>query len=446
MSDDQRRVVIVGAGFGGLSAAKTLARAGVPITLIDKRNHHLFQPLLYQVATAMLSPAEIAVPIRSVLSPGKGRAIEIMMQEVGDIDTEKKIVHCVSGDEIPYSALIVATGSKYTYFGHEDEWASFAPALKSIDDAVNIRRRVLLAFERAETTNDPALRERLMTFVVIGGGPTGVETAGALAELAKATLARDFTNIDPRAARVVLVEAVGGLLGAYPKHLGAYTERKLTDLGVEVLTNSPVKKIDEEGVMAGETFIATSNVFWCAGVEATPVGKWLGVGTEKNGTVSVGADLQVPSLPGVYVIGDAATAHDADGKRLPALAPVAKQQGKYVAESIIRARQGRSPQGQFRYRDWGTMATIGRSAAVGKFGRFELTGFPAWMMWGAVHIAYLVGFRNRINVLVNWLWAWITYAKGARLITGPEAATTQSIDSRKAIDEELDKTVANVQQ
>ncbi|WP_332717441.1 NAD(P)/FAD-dependent oxidoreductase [Pelagibacterium mangrovi] len=444
MSDEERRVVIVGAGFGGLSAAKNLARAGVPITLIDRRNHHLFQPLLYQVATAMLSPAEIAVPIRSVLSPGKGRDIEIMMQEVGSIDTEQKIVRCVGGDEIPYSALVVATGSKYTYFGHEDDWASFAPALKSIDDAVNIRRRVLLSFERAETTNDPALRERLMTFVIIGGGPTGVETAGALAELAKATLARDFTNIDPRAARVVLVEAVGGLLSAYPSHLGAYTERKLTDLGVEVLTNSPVKNIDAEGVTAGDTLISTSNVFWCAGVEATPVGKWLGVETERNGTVKVGPDMQVPSLPGVYVIGDAASAYDADGKRFPALAPVAKQQGKYVAESIVRAQQGREPQGRFRYRDWGTMATIGRSAAVGKFGKLEVKGFPAWMMWGAVHIAYLVGFRNRVNVLVNWLWAWVTYSKGARLITGPEASATRSLDSRKAIDEELDKTVANL--
>lgn len=442
---EQRRVVIVGAGFGGLSAAKALARAGVPLTLIDKRNHHLFQPLLYQVATAVLSAAEIAVPIRAVLSPGRKGAVEILMEEVDAVDTARRTVRCVGGDEIPYEALILATGSKYTYFGHEDEWAPHAPALKSLDDALNIRRRVLLAFERAETTDDPALRERLMSFVVVGGGPTGVETAGALAELAKATLARDFTNIDPRAARVILAEADKSLLGGYPKHLGVYAERKLTGLGVEVHTGSPVKDITVEGVTAGEDFFATSNVFWCAGTKATPVGKWLGVETEKNGTVRVGPDLRVPDLQDVFVIGDAATALDDEGKPLPALAPVAKQQGKYVAEAIIRARAGRSPQGPFRYRDWGTMATIGRSAAVGKFGKLEVTGFPAWMLWGAVHIAYLVGFRNRINVLVNWLWAWLTYAKGARLITGPGEAATTGIDSRRAIDEELDKTVSNAE-
>lgn len=438
---DEGRVVIVGAGFGGLSAAKTLARAGVPFTIIDKRNHHLFQPLLYQVATAALSPAEIAVPIRAVLSPGKGGAIEILMEEIEGVDTTRRVVRAAGGDEIAYSHLIVATGSSFTYFGKEDQWRPFAPALKSIDDALNIRRRVLLAFERAETTDNPQLRKRLMTFVVIGGGPTGVETAGALADLAKATLAKDFTNIDPRDTRVILVEAVDTLLNAYPAHLGAYTERKLAHLGVEVHTNSPVKRIDENGVLAGEDFFETSNIFWCAGVEATPVGKWLGLETNKNGTVSVASDLTVPDLPGVYVIGDAASVADEDGKPLPALAPVAKQQGQYVAEAIIRQQQGQSPQGPFRYRDWGTMATIGRYAAVGKFGKLEVKGFPAWMLWGAVHIAYLVGFRNRINVLVNWLWSWLTYAKGARLITGPDEAATRALDNPKAVDEELDKTV-----
>ncbi|AEQ50644.1 NAD(P)/FAD-dependent oxidoreductase [Pelagibacterium halotolerans] len=437
----EERVVIVGAGFGGLSAAKSLARAGVPFTIIDKRNHHLFQPLLYQVATAALSPAEIAVPIRAVLAPGKGGSIEILMEEIEGIDTARRVVRAVGGDEIAYSQLILATGSAFTYFGREDEWRPFAPALKSIDDALNIRRRVLLAFERAETTDNPDLRKRLMTFVVIGGGPTGVETAGALAELAKATLAKDFTNIDPRDTRVVLVEAVDTLLNAYPAHLGAYTERKLADLGVEVHTNSPVKRIDENGVLAGDDFIETSNIFWCAGVEATPAGKWLGLKTNKNGTVPVSRDLTIPDLPGVFVIGDAASVEGDDGKPLPALAPVAKQQGQYVAEAIIRAQQGQSPQGPFRYRDWGTMATIGRSAAVGKFGKLEVKGFPAWMLWGAVHIAYLVGFRNRINVLVNWLWNWLTYAKGARLITGPDEAATRALDNPKAVDEELDKSV-----
>ena len=438
--DNERRVVIIGAGFGGLSAAKTLARAGLPLALIDKRNHHLFQPLLYQVATAVLSPADIAVPIRGVLSPGRKGAVSILMEEIEGVDTARRVVRSVSGDETPYEALILATGSKYTYFGHEQDWAQYAPALKSLDDAVNIRRRVLLAFERAETTNDPALRERLMTFVVVGGGPTGVETAGALAELAKATLARDFTNIDPRATRIVLAEADKTLLNAYPGHLGAYAERKLADLGVEVHTGAPVRSITAEGATAGEVFFPTSNIFWCAGVEATPVGKWLGVETERNGTVRVGPDLRVPGFEDIYVIGDAAAAFDKDGTRFPALAPVAKQQGKYVAEAIIRARNGRPAQGRFRYRDWGTMATIGRSAAVGKFGRFEVRGFFAWVLWGAVHIAYLVGFRNRLSVLINWLWAWLTYAKGARLITGPDRAATSAPDSRKAIDEELGKT------
>ncbi|WP_417580221.1 NAD(P)/FAD-dependent oxidoreductase [Pelagibacterium sp.] len=437
---DEKRVVIVGAGFGGLSAAKALARAGVPFTIIDKRNHHLFQPLLYQVATAALSPAEIAVPIRAVLAPGKGGSVEILMEEVEDIDTERRCVRAVGGDEIGYSHLIMATGSSFTYFGKEDEWAPFAPALKSIDDALNIRRRVLLAFERAETTENPDLRKRLMTFVIIGGGPTGVETAGALAGLAKATLAKDFTNINPKDTRVILVEAVDTLLNAYPAHLGAYTERKLTDLGVEVYTKSPVERINEDGVLAGDQVFETSNIFWCAGVEATPVGKWLGVKTNKNGTVPVAPDLTLDDLPGVFVIGDAASVEGEDGKPLPALAPVAKQQGQYVAEAIIRQQQGQCAQGPFRYRDWGSMATIGRSAAVGKFGKLEVTGFPAWMLWGVVHIAYLVGFKNRINVLVNWLWHWLTYSKGSRLITGPDEAATTAIDSPAAIDEELDKT------
>ncbi|SDG38735.1 NAD(P)/FAD-dependent oxidoreductase [Pelagibacterium luteolum] len=435
------RVVIIGAGFGGLSAARKLARAGVPLTLIDKKNHHLFQPLLYQVASAALSPAEIAVPVRSVLSPGKTGDVKILMEEVQGIDTDRKLVRSVGGDEIAYESLIIAAGSKFTYFGKEDEWAENAPALKSLDDALNIRRRVLLAFERAETTHDENLRQRLMTFVIIGGGPTGVEMAGALAELARATLARDFTNIDPRAARVVLVEAVDTLLGAYPAHLGAYAEKKLTELGVEVRTQSPVEVINADGVTAGGEMIETSNIFWCAGVEAVPVGEWLGVPTEKNGTVPVGADLRLPGRKDIFIIGDAATVLDEDGKPFPALAPVAKQQGKYAADAIIRQREGRAEQAPFHYRDWGTMATIGRAAAVAKFGKIEVTGFPAWLLWGFVHVAYLVGFRNRITVLINWLWHWLTYAKGSRLITGPDEAAIRAVDSRKAVDEELDKTV-----
>lgn len=444
MGAGRERVVIVGAGFGGLSAAKHLARAGVPFTLIDKRNHHLFQPLLYQVATAALSPADIAVPIRSVLSPGNRGTIEILMDEVDGVDTGRRVVTTTGGAEIGYSALIMATGAEYTYFGNAERWAANAPALKSLDDALNIRRRVLLAFERAETTSDPNLRARLMTFAVIGGGPTGVETAGALAELARATLAKDFTNIDPRATRVVLIEALDTLLAAYPPHLGAYTGRKLRQMGIEVLTGSPVQDITGDGVILADRTVLTSNVFWCAGVKATPVGAWLNAPTEKNGTLKVGNDLRLEGHADVFVIGDASTALDAAGKPLPALAPVAKQQGHYAAEAIIRQRNNVPLQGPFRYRDWGSMATIGRSAAVGKFGKLEITGFVAWLFWGAVHIAYLVGFRNRISVLVNWLWAWMTYAKGARLITGPDESATTALDSKQAIKEELEKTVTNL--
>lgn len=439
--DDKGRVVIIGAGFGGLSAARKLAAAGVELTLIDKKNHHLFQPLLYQVASAALSPADIAVPIRAVLMPGRKGDVEILMEEVEAIDLDNRVVKSVGGGETPFAQLIVASGSKFTYFGKEERWAQNAPALKSLDDALNIRRRVLLAFERAETTDDPDLRDRLMTFVIIGGGPTGVEMAGALAELARSTLARDFTNIDPRNAKVILVEAIDRVLGAYPEHLSRYAEKKLRDLGVDVRTEAPVEDIDGDGITAGGKFVGTSNVFWCAGVEATAVAQWLGVEPQKNGTVAVGPDLQLPGHPGVYVIGDAATALDEDGNPLPALAPVAKQQGKYAAEAIIRAKVGEGPPQPFRYRDWGTMATIGKAAAVGKFGKLEVTGFFAWILWGIVHVAYLVGFRNRITVMINWLWHWATYAKGSRLITGPDEAATRSLDSRKAVDEELDKTV-----
>lgn len=447
MEDRETRVVIAGAGFGGLNAAKTLARAGVPFTLIDRRNHHLFQPLLYQVATAALSPADIAVPIRAVLPPGRQKAsVEILMDEVAGVDRDNRAVLTKGGAILHYSHLILATGSNYAYFGNEDRWAPHAPSLKSLDDALNIRRRVLLAFERAETTTDQALCERLMTFVVIGGGPTGVETAGALAELARATLARDFSNIDPRGARVVLVEALDTLLNAYPERLGRYTLKKLDQMGVEIVTGRPVKDITADGVMLEDRSILTANVFWCAGVKATPAGEWLGVETEKNGAVRVGPDLRLQAEKNIFVIGDASSALDDKGQPFPALAPVAKQQGRYAAEAIIAEMRNHPAPEPFRYRDWGTMATIGRSAAVGKFGSLEVTGFPAWLLWGAVHVAYLVGFRNRLSVMLNWLWAWIFYAKGSRLITGPDEAAIEALDSKTAIEGELDKTVTNLEE
>lgn len=446
MTEEGRGVVIIGAGFGGLVAARKLVRASVPFTLIDKRNHHLFQPLLYQVATAALSPADIAVPVRSILGPRGHARAEVMMDEVVDIDTDAKTVRTAGGGQVPYSDLIVATGARYTYFGHESDWQEHAPSLKTLDDAVNIRRRVLLAFERAETTRDPELRRRLMTFVVIGGGPTGVETAGALAELARATLAKDFTNIDTRAARVVLVEALDKVLNGYPERLSEYARRRLEQIGVEVQTGSPVEDITAEGVLLDGNVLDAANVFWCAGVVATPVGEWLGVKTERNGTIRVGEDLKLPGHDNLFVIGDAATVMGPDGKPLPALAPAAKQQGAYVAEAIIRQRNSTPPQAAFRYRDWGTLATIGRSSAVGKFGKLELTGFPAWLVWGVVHVAYLVGFRNRLSVMLNWLWAWATYAKGARLITGPDEASVVALDSVEAVKDELDMTVTNLEQ
>ncbi|WP_127144674.1 NAD(P)/FAD-dependent oxidoreductase [Pelagibacterium montanilacus] len=446
MDHDSQRTVIVGAGFAGLKAAQVLTRAGQSITIIDRRNHHLFQPLLYQVATAALAPSDIAVPIRAAIHPRNGAEVKVLMDEIASVDKAARIVHTKGGASISYSHLILATGAKYTYFGHDEDWAPHAPALKSIDDALNIRRRVLLAFERAETASDAALRARLLTFVVVGGGPTGVETAGAIAELAKASLARDFSNIDPRSARIVLVEAMDTVLGGFPDHLRSYTLDKLGELGVDVQLEAPVSRIDEKGVVAGDVTIDTPNVFWCAGVTATPVGAWLGVDTEKNGTLAVRNDLTLEGHPEIFVVGDASTVLDEDGEPLPALAPVAKQQGAYAAKTIVARKVGKAPPGPFRYRDWGTMATIGRSSAVGKFGKLEARGAIAWLLWGFVHVGYLVGFRNRISVIVNWLWAWASYAKGARLITGPEGAHVQSLQSTAAVDAELDESVANLKE
>lgn len=418
--DRRPHVVIVGAGFGGLSAAKRLARAPVDVTLIDRRNHHLFQPLLYQVATAALSPADIAAPIRAVLKAGRRPNLTVLLDEATGIDVAGRRVLTRDGAETRYDALVLATGSEFAYFGHDD-WARFAPGLKSVEDAVEIRRRVLLAFERAETSGrrmGEAERRRLLTFAVIGGGPTGVEMAGALIELARATLARDFDHIDPAAARVVLVEAGPRLLAGFPERLGAYARGALERMGVEVRADAPVEAIDADGVSAGGERVPAATVIWCAGVAATPVARWLGVEAERGGRVRVEPDMSLPGHPEIFVIGDAAQAAGPDGEPLPGLAPVAKQQGRHVADTIAARAAGRPPPAPFRYRDWGSMATVGRSAAVGLFGRAQVTGLGAWLLWGIVHIAYLIGFRNRAVVAVNWLWAWATYAKGARLITG----------------------------
>jgi NADH:ubiquinone reductase (H+-translocating) len=411
------QVVIVGAGFGGISAAKRLMSEAVDLTVIDRQNHHLFQPLLYQVATAALSPADIAMPIRSLLHRPKRARVTVLLDEATGVDKDARCVRTVRTGRVPYDWLILATGSTYSYFGH-DAWAEAAPGLKTVEDALAIRNRLLSSFECAETTAEPEMRNRLLTFVMIGGGPTGVEMAGALAELAKATLARDFVNIDPTHARIVLVEAGPRLLAGFPEDQSAYAERALRRLGVEVLTSSPVEDIDNLGVRVRGERIEAAAVIWCAGVQATPVGEWLGAETARASTVKVTADLSLPHRPEIFVIGDAASVRGAEGGALPGLAPVAKQEGRYAAEVIAARIAGREPPAPFRYRDWGSMATVGRSAAVGQFGSLHTQGFFAWLLWGAVHLGYLVGFRNRMVVLVSWLWAWATYARGARLITG----------------------------
>ena len=407
--------MIVGAGFGGLTAARGLARAAVDVVVIDRHNYHLFQPLLYQVATAALSPADIAEPIRVVLR--RQRNAMVLLDEVIGVDPEARIVKTRSGTRQTYDWLILATGSRYNYFGHAD-WPSRAPGLKSLDDATLIRRRALLAFEEAEAASDPALRQRLLSFVLVGAGPTGVEMAGALAELAHATLSRDFRNINPRTARIILVEAGPRVLTGFPDKLSAFAVRSLERMGVEVLLDTPIEGIDDHGVTAKGGRLEAANVIWCAGVEASPVARWLGVPAAKGGRVAVASDLSVPGHPEIFVIGDAAFVVGPDGEPLPGLAPVAKQQGKYVGSLIARRMRGDPISPPFHYRDEGALATIGRHSAIADFGWIRLTGFVAWVLWGIVHIFFLIGFRNRASVFLNWIWAWVTYGRGARLITG----------------------------
>ena len=417
-----KRVVIVGAGFGGLSAARSLARAPFDVTIIDRHNYHLFQPLLYQVATAGLSPADIASPIRSILSRQKNT--KMVLARVSDIDTERREV--VAEDQrYPYDHLVVATGAQHAYFGHE-EWAAFAPGLKTIDDATYIRARILLAFEKAETETDPQERARLLNFVIVGGGATGVEMAGAIAELANRALAADFRSIDPRSARIILVEAAPRLLTAFDPPLSETAKRSLEQLGVEVRLGAPVTALDAAGVSIGTERIEARTVVWAAGVMASPAGAWLGAQTDRAGRVQVTAELSVPGHPDIFVIGDTAAASDAEGKPLPGVAPVAKQQGEYVAGLLI-ARQNGKAIGPFRYRDFGSLATIGRKRAIVQMGRFKLKGFLAWVLWSVAHIYFLIGFRNRFIVALNWLWSYLTFQRGTRLITGMEGARVEAL-------------------
>ncbi len=409
------RIVIVGAGFGGLEAARCLAQAPVDVVVIDRHNYHLFQPLLYQVATAALSPADIAAPIRAILRDQPNATM--LLDEVVGIDTAARCVLTRDGARTRYDYLVLATGSVYSYFGHED-WPRFAPGLKSIDDATHIRRRILLAFEKAEMTADEEERRRLLTFVLVGAGPTGVEMAGALIELAHAALARDFRHIDPRRARILLVEAGPHVLAGFPEKLSAFAQKSLRRMGVEVLRDTPITRIDEKGVVARDQRIDAATVIWCAGVRATPVANWLGIPGGKGGMIDVAADLAVAGLENVFVIGDAAFLCDGNGHPLPGVAPVAKQEGHYVAELIRRRVLSLPPPPPFRYRNQGTLATIGRSSAIADLPYLKLTGWPAWLLWGIVHIYFLIGFRNRLAVFLNWIWAWLTYARGARLITG----------------------------
>ena len=417
-----KRVVIVGAGFGGLAAAKALAGAPFDVTVIDQHNYHLFQPLLYQVATAGLSPADIASPIRGILA--KAQNVSVMLGKVSGVDTQRREV-IAEGRRVPFDYLILATGAQHAYFGH-GEWAAFAPGLKTIDDATYIRRRILLAFEKAETEADPAERAGLLNFVIVGGGPTGVEMAGAIAELANRALAKDFRSIDPRSARVILVEAAPRLLTPFDPSLSEAAKRSLEQLGVQVRLSTAVTALDAEGVSMGAERIEARTVVWAAGVMASPAGLWLGAETDRAGRAKVAPDLSVAGHPDIFVAGDTAAAMDEAGNPLPGVAPVAKQQGQYIAELLIARHNGKSVP-PFRYRDFGSLATIGRKRAIVQMGRFKLKGFIAWLLWSVAHIYFLIGFRNRFVVATNWLWNYVTFQRGTRLITGLEGARMEDV-------------------
>jgi NADH dehydrogenase len=434
-------VIIVGGGFGGLSAARALAGAAVDVTLVDRHNHHLFQPLLYQVATASLSPAEIASPIRAILRGATN--VEVLMGEVVDVDVDRREVRLERGKTLSYDHLILATGAGPSYFGHDD-WQPMAPGLKSLADALDIRERLLLAFERAECEDDPAQRRRLTTVLVIGAGPTGVELAGAIAELGRRGLNREFRRVDPAETRVILVEAGLKALPTFPDRLAAEAVRSLQRLGVEVRLGSPVREIGPEGVMIGDERVEAAVVLWAAGVAATPVSQWLGATGDRAGRVAVGPDLTLEGHPEISIIGDVAVTKGTDGRPLPGLAPVATQQGSYVARRIRALTSGVTAHDPFRYRDRGNLATIGRNYAVadlpaGPFGRVRLDGFVGWMLWSIIHVYFLIGFRNRVIVALSWLWSYVTRRAGARLVTGrvapagiaalDRAENTESVDS-----------------
>ncbi len=405
------QVVIIGGGFGGIKAAHTLHDAPVDITLVDRNNHHVFQPLLYQVATAELSPADISGPIRHILR--KQRNTNVMMAEVTSVDLENQYVH-TSRRSLHYDYLIIATGATHGYFGH-DEWERFAPGLKTIADATAIRRKVLLAFEAAEMETDPAKLQALLTFVLVGAGPTGVEMAGAIAELAHKALASDFRHIDPKLARIILVEAGPRMLLAFPEKLAAKAQKALEKLHVEIKIHTAVTDIDDEGVFLGNTHLDAKTVIWTAGVAASPAGKWLGAEVDRAGRVKVQTDLTIPGHENVFVIGDTASVFQ-NGKPLPGVAPVAMQEGVYAGSVIANLVAGKEKRQPFHYRNKGNLATVGRAYGIADFGFVRLTGFVGWAFWLGVHIFFLIGFRNRFLVLFQWAWAYLTFQRGARLI------------------------------
>ncbi len=410
------RVVIIGGGFGGLSAARTLANAEVDVVVLDRRNHHLFQPLLYQVAAAALSPGDIASPIRWILRDQAN--VQVWLADATRIDVERRVVHLADGPgEVAYDALILAAGVTHAYFGH-DEWREHAPGLKTLEDALAIRARVLMAFELAEREKDQAVQRRLLTFVVIGGGPTGVELAGALAEISRHALVNDFRTIDPEAARIILVEGGAEVLQTYPQPLTAFARRALERLGVSVRTGKPVTRVEADRVMVGEDSIEAGTILWAAGVAASPLGSSLGVPLDSAGRVIVGRDLTIPGHPEVAVIGDLASFQTEEGHTLPGVAQVAMQQGAHAARGALAALAGR-PRDPFHYRFYGNMATIGRNSAIGDFGWVRLKGYPAWLAWLFIHLMQLVGFRNRFSVLIQWAVSYLTYQRSVRLITGP---------------------------
>jgi NADH:quinone reductase (non-electrogenic) len=411
---DAPHVVIIGAGFGGLYAARSLARKSVRITVVDRKNYHEFQPLLYQVATAKLSPADIASPIRSIL--GKYLNVQVLLDEATRFDLANKKVTLKTGEALVYDYLIVAAGASHAYFGHE-EWATLAPGLKSIEDAIEIRRRVLLAFEMAEREALLQGKRPMLNFVIVGGGPTGVELAGSIAEIAQKVMAKDFRGIDPTRARVVLLEAGQRILPAYPEDLSRSAERQLRHLGVDVLVGRAVTGLQPGKVLVGEEVMASSVTLWAAGVKASPLGDYLGAATDRAGRVKVEPDLSLPGHPEVFVVGDLAAVTDKSGKQAPGVAPAAIQQGKSAAKNIWRSIKGEARQ-PFKYVDKGNLATIGRGAGVAEFGRLHLSGLIAWIFWLTVHIFFLIGFRNRVLVFIQWAWAYFTFQSGARLITG----------------------------